>query len=322
MKASVIIPLYNKSATIERSLASIAAQTYSDYEVIVVDDGSSDDGPGKVRAWNDRRVRLLTQANAGPGPARNLGIREAQGELLAFLDADDEWLPEYLAESVRVLNDAGPEAASVTSGYFEWPSGQSREAMWARRGLKAGVHRLTPRTSPMLAVYMLAYMSPWSTVARADVVRGLGGFFDREKCLYAEDAFLWLKVLLRHPVVFHMMPLVRFHTEASGLSKNLAGPRPVEPFLAYPEDVEHSCPEELRDLLRDILAIRAMKTACMLGYWGQWRQARSLCKRFVGWGAWHLPYFVPAAACATPLGATAGYLWRSLRARHFSHITS
>src|SRR5437762_2348532 len=91
VKISIIIPLFDKSAYIERALASIAAQTFDDYEVIVVDDGSRDDGPAKVRDWNDARVRLIQQPNAGPGAARNRGIAEARADWLAFLDADDEW---------------------------------------------------------------------------------------------------------------------------------------------------------------------------------------------------------------------------------------
>jgi glycosyltransferase involved in cell wall biosynthesis len=318
VKVSIIIPLYNKGAYIERALASIAAQSFADYEVIVVDDGSTDDGPAKVQSWKDPRVRLIQQANAGPGPARNRGISQAQGELIAFLDADDEWLPEFLAQSVQILESQGPEVASITSGYYEWPAQISREPLWRQRGLTPGVHRITPATPALLVVHMLAYMCPWSTVIRADVLRRLGGFFDRERCLYAEDAYLWLQVLLHYPVAFNMTPLVRFHTEASSLSKNLTKVRPVEPFLLYPDEIETRCPGDLRDLLREVLAIRAQKTACVLGYWGQWRQAHALRARFSVPCPWRLPYYWPALICATPLGKWLGSatrlaagLWRA-----------
>lgn len=314
MRISIIIPLYDKSAYIERALASIAAQTLTDYEVIVVDDGSRDDGPDKVRRWNDGRVRLVQQPNAGPGAARNRGIREAGADLLAFLDADDEWTPTYLAQSVRHL-ERHPDAVSITSGYFEWPAGISREPYWRGRGLTPGRNRWTAETSPVLAVDMLAYMCPWSTVVRTDVVRALGGFFDKERCLYAEDAHLWLKVLLNHPVAFNLDPLVRFHTEASGLSKNLTKARPVEPFLEHPQDIEAVCPTELRSLLGDILALRAFKTACVLGYWGRWRDARRLRSSFQARQPWRLPYSLASLVCSTPVGAWLGAVHRLLRRR-------
>jgi glycosyltransferase involved in cell wall biosynthesis len=313
VKVSIIIPLYNKGAFIDRALASIAAQTFSDYEVIVVDDGSSDDGPGNVEQQTDPRIQLIRQANAGPGAARNRGLQDARGEFIAFLDADDEWLPDFLVQSVQHLTQAGPEVAAVTSGYFEWPAQVSREEMWRRRGIQPGVNRVAPDTPAQLVVARLAYMSPWSTVIRADAIRDLGGFFARDRCLYAEDAYLWLKVLLTRPVFFNLTPLVRFHTEASGLSKNLTGARPVEPFLLFPEEIEAVCPESMCGLLRQVLAIRALKTCSVLGYWGQWRRARALWARFRVPGAWRLPYYVSAQVGCTPLGKLIGGAWRGLK---------
>ena len=93
---SVVIPLYNKDKYIARALDSVFGQTCQDFEVIVVDDGSTDNGAEIVRSYKDRRLRFIRQANAGPGAARNHGIQESRAPLLAFLDADDEWLPEFL----------------------------------------------------------------------------------------------------------------------------------------------------------------------------------------------------------------------------------
>lgn len=311
LKVSVVIPLYNKASYVQRALDSIAHQTFSDFELIVVDDGSTDDGGRIVASHPDPRFRLITQTNAGPGPARNRGIAEARGDFIAFLDADDEWLPDYLEESVRLLEAYGPDVASITSGYIEHPSGISREAMWRERGIKDGVHRIESATAPTQVVDMLAYMSPWSTMVRADVIRRWGGFYDKERCLYAEDAFLWLKVLLNERVAFNLHPLVQFHVEASGLSRNLQGARPVEPFLIHPEEIEAQCPPHLHDLLSHVLAIRAFKTACVLGYWGHWREARSLVKRFAVAGGWRLPKYVPAQVCGSPVGAILGKAWRA-----------
>jgi hypothetical protein len=172
---------------------------------------------------------------------------------------------------------------------------------------------LTPNTPPLAAVHRLAYMSPWSTMVRASVFRRWGGFYARDRCLYGEDAYLWLKILLNETVAFHLDPTVRFHSEASELSKNLPGPHPLEPFLHYPSEIEEVCPLHLRDLLSRILAIRAFKATCVFGYWGQWRKARSIMERFSVAGDWNLPYYVPARVCSTPLGASLGRLWRRLR---------
>lgn len=310
-RVSVIIPLYNKAPYVRRALDSIAAQTFGDFELIIVDDGSTDESVTVVESYKDARLRLLRQQNAGPGAARNRGIAESAGEFIAFLDADDEWLPEYLARAISMLEEMG--AATATSCYFEHPPGVSRAPMWRARGISEGTHRLDAETPPNLFVQMLAYMSPCSTVARADVLKRWGGFYDAERCLYGEDAFLWMKVLLNERVAFSVEPLVRFHHDASGLSKNLVGARPVEPFLLHPEEVTASCPAHMRGLLGRVLAIRALKTACVLGYWGNWREARALKSRFAVEGSWRLPKYLPAQVCSTPLGAGLGAAWRALR---------
>lgn len=316
MRVSVIIPLYNKARYVRRALESVARQTLADFEAVVIDDGSTDEGRRIAEDFcrGDARFRLVAQANAGPGAARNRGIAEARAPLLAFLDADDEWAPEYLAEGVRLLEGHGPEVAAVTSGYVEQPGDVSTEGLWRARGVRDGLQRVTPQTPPALFVSMLAFMSPCSTIARAESVRRRGGFYERDRCLYAEDAFLWMKILLNEPVVFSLRPLVTFHRDAAGLSKNLRGARPVEPFLDDPSEVERACPTYLRALLRRVLAARAFKTACVLGYWGRWREARRLVRRFVVPGAWRLPYYAPALVCSTPVGAGLGKTWRTVLA--------
>lgn len=310
MRVSVIIPLFNKAPFIERALRSVAAQTFADFEIIVVDDGSTDGGLTIVEKFTDSRLRIVGQENAGPGAARNRGLREARGEFVAFLDADDEWLPEYLAENLHSLNEPGANAAAVVSGYFEYPAGLSRDEMWRRRGLRDGEMRLSAETQPSLAIALLAYMTPCTTVARTEVLRKHGGFYERDHCAYGEDAHLWLKLLLTESVIVNLKPLARIHFEASGATQTRRSVRPVEPFLRDPDEIKTSCPPHLRELLSRILAIRALKTACMLGYWGRWREARELVRRFRAPGRWRLPYYAPSLICRTPFGSALGKVSR------------
>lgn len=93
---SVIIPLYNKKNQISHTLNSVLSQSFTDYEIVIIDDGSTDNGPEEVLKFQDERIRLIHQENAGVSAARNHGIKEARYDLIAFLDADDEWMPDYL----------------------------------------------------------------------------------------------------------------------------------------------------------------------------------------------------------------------------------
>ncbi len=308
MSLSVIIPLYNKRNYVLRALDSIAAQTYTDFEIIVVDDGSTDDSGLLVEAYPDKRIRTVSQRNQGPGAARNRGLAEARGELVAFLDADDEWLPCYLEKSVRLLQQLGPEVACVTCGHLEYPGGTSTEVIWRCRGLNEGIQQLQGIGALQLH-HILVYMSPCSTVARLEVIRRFGGFF-ADRCTFGEDQTLFLKILLNERVFFYLEPLVKFHREASGLSDAHRRIRSLEPFLSDPAEVTSVCPEPLHPVLKQFLTIRACKAAAMLGYWGKWREARSVFKRFVSPEDWRLPFFAQGLVGCSPV---AGLLGRAAR---------
>jgi len=107
---SVIIATYNRAHLVGRAIRSVLAQTYQDFEVLVVDDGSTDETPAAVGAFDDPRlVYLRREQNGGASATRNMGIRRARGKYISFLDDDDEFLPEFLAESYRVF-EAAPES--------------------------------------------------------------------------------------------------------------------------------------------------------------------------------------------------------------------
>lgn len=106
---SVVIPTFNRAATVVRAIESVRQQTYRPLELIVVDDGSTDETAQVLRELGDAIV-YVHQANAGPAAARNRGIRQARGELVAFLDSDDLWRPSKLERQVSVLERAGPQA--------------------------------------------------------------------------------------------------------------------------------------------------------------------------------------------------------------------
>ena len=94
---SVVIPLYNKEPIIAKTLKSVLSQDYSDFEIVVVDDGSTDNSVVIVEAIHDSRIRFIRQENGGPSKARNTGVKNAKGEWILFLDADDEMLPNTLS---------------------------------------------------------------------------------------------------------------------------------------------------------------------------------------------------------------------------------
>lgn len=112
---SVVIPLYNKAHTITRTLSSVLAQSLTDFEVIIVNDGSTDNGTEIIRDFtNDSRIRIIDQKNQGVSAARNRGVYEAKYKYIAFLDGDDEWMPNFL-EKIKEAILKFPEAGMYGS---------------------------------------------------------------------------------------------------------------------------------------------------------------------------------------------------------------
>ncbi len=308
---SVIVPLYNKAAYIDRCLDAILGQTLTDFDLIVVNDGSTDGSEKAVERRRDSRVRLVSQANAGPGAARNHGARLAESPLLAFLDGDDAWHPDYLKESVERMRSLAAEAVSLTWGMNIYPRGESTARRWKDRGIPEGIFRARPDGDAHVIIAMLANMLPSSTVIRKRIFEELGGYYAKNRCVYSEDACLYLRLLLRYSAAFDSRPLTYRFEDASELAVNVKGARPIEPFLVDPESVTDGCPAAMRPLLREVLARRALKTASVYGYWGEFQKSRELFRRFVSAKDWRLPWFAIGLAGCTPLSGWAGGIARA-----------
>lgn len=114
---SVIIPLYNKAPYIKRAIDSVLSQTIQNFEIIVVNDGSTDGGEQVAEAYSDARIHIIDQENQGVSIARNNGVSASKSELVAFLDADDEWLPDFL-ETILSLRKLYPHAGMYGTGCY------------------------------------------------------------------------------------------------------------------------------------------------------------------------------------------------------------
>ncbi|MFY9718201.1 MAG: glycosyltransferase [Candidatus Cybelea sp.] len=310
---SVIVPLYNKAPYVLRALESVAAQAVEDFEVIVVDDGSTDGGGDIVAGIPDSRFRLIRQANAGPGAARNRGLREARAPYVAFLDADDRWLPNFLSENVSIL-ERHPSAAAVSCGWYEHPGNAFPAKWWRDCHIAEGLVTISPATNADHLVGMIAYTNPSTMLARSESVRRWGGFYEAG-CRYGEDATLYTRMFLNEPFYFHARQLATMDVQASELCRNYSSVRPVEPFLLDEGMLFDVCPPPLRAVLAQFLKVRACKTASVLGFWGEWRRANELARRFISPRDWQTPLFALAVLSSSPFVMPIGWAARSLARR-------
>lgn len=220
MRFSVIIPLFNKAPYIEKALRSVLAQTFTDYELIVVDDGSQDDSANvaeKVLAESVIRHQLIHQDNAGVSCARNRGVANSQGEYLCFLDADDWWAPSFLAE-MSTLIDEYPEAGIYGTGYTI-VNERKHKTRKAPVGVESGFEK---GYINYCQVYAKTLAMPLTSISVA-IPRGV---FDEMKGFPAgiklgEDFLLWIKIALEYKVAFLNKPLAFYNQDVEAVNRGV-----------------------------------------------------------------------------------------------------
>lgn len=279
-KVSVIIPLYNKEKYIARAIKSVLGQTYKEFELVVVDDGSTDQGPRIVKAITDSRLKLIQQDNSGPGAARNRGIKESIAPYLAFLDADDEWMPEFLEKYLEVIV-GNPECAYVVGPRFEGAYKADKSEDWRSAGIREGAWSLPADiTHAAYHEWLCRLHFTSAMLCNRYAIERYGGFYTRNGCCYGEDRYLQMQLLFNHSVYRLVEPLVWYHSETDGLSAIGDGPRPLHPVLTEPEPVRQSCPQSFRPVLEEWLARQALAYALEYARQGDLSVSRDLVRRF------------------------------------------
>jgi glycosyltransferase involved in cell wall biosynthesis len=194
---SIVIPTYNRAHVIPRTLENVFRQTYSNLEIIVVDDGSTDDTQA-VLAQFSQRIRIVRQQNGGPGSARNRGIKEAKGEFLAFQDSDDEWHPSKLERQVGLLRKLGPSVpCCVCNAIFRSEDGSAPERETFDIAMLHTTHEqgLWLNPAEILATRPLFFNQV--VTVRRDALDKIGGF--NPTLRYLEDWDLALKLSMLGP---------------------------------------------------------------------------------------------------------------------------
>lgn len=207
---SVVIPLYNKLGSIGSTIESVLTQSYADFELIVVDDGSTDGGPEVVRSFDDPRIRLVTKPNGGVSSARNEGIRRANGAWVAFLDADDLWERDFLAEVGRMIVDF-PEAGMVGTSYCYLKGGTK---MLGEKPLSEGFYGIVDNSSWDKAHIYCSTAVCCRKEALVDI-----DLFD-ERIAYGEDLDVWWRIMLKYPAAFSNKELAVYRFDEDNRAMN------------------------------------------------------------------------------------------------------
>jgi glycosyltransferase involved in cell wall biosynthesis len=196
---SIVIPLYNKESTIARAIRSVLSQDFNKtFELIIVDDGSTDDSALQVSKFSDSRITFVIQKNKGVSAARNRGVSEAKSNYVAFLDADDEWLPNFLSLIWKLIQNFPDAGAYATAYFLKYPDGKM---------IKANInHALHKKSWGILENYFACVANGngpvWSSAVciPKKIFTELGGF--PEDISMQEDLQMWVKIAIKYPIAF------------------------------------------------------------------------------------------------------------------------
>jgi glycosyltransferase involved in cell wall biosynthesis len=192
---SIIIPTYNRGWIIKEAVDSVLTQDFNDFELIVVDDGSTDNTSEILNSYQ-QDIKVIQQNNQGVSAARNRGLATASGRFIAFLDSDDLWLPQKLSRQVDFFN-SNPDALICQT-----------EEIWIRNNVRVNPKKRHKKPSGMIFEPSLALclVSPSSVMIRPSLFEKIGGF--DETLPACEDYDLWLRISCRHPIYLIDTPLI------------------------------------------------------------------------------------------------------------------
>ncbi|MEM6252381.1 MAG: glycosyltransferase [Cyanobacteria bacterium P01_D01_bin.156] len=183
VQISVVVPAYNAESTIKETIQSVLVQTFTDFELIIINDGSTDRTQSIVESFSDTRIRSFTFSNAGPQKSRNRGIERSIGEYISFLDADDLWTPDKLESQLTALNDM-PEAGVA----YSWTDVIDEEGKFVRRG-----GHLSYQGNILLELALVNFLESGSNpLIKTSIIRAIDGF--DEDILAGQDWDTWLRL--------------------------------------------------------------------------------------------------------------------------------
>jgi len=264
MRVSVVIPAYNAARFLPEAVESVQKQMPPVHEIIIVDDGSTDDTE-QVVASRGQDIKYVRQQNAGPSTARNRGIAMASGSLVAFLDADDVWTVDKIAEQLAVFH-ANPDVGLVASDMAEIDTGGGiiRPSVLAAHGLLSFFQTLNGAPVPQ-AVRRLTeknFIPTGTVIVKRNLLVELGGF--QPDIRYGEDLELWARIAARAPIV--CLPRVHMLRRQHGLNATQATAPMLRDLVKVMQHLRVACGAELRaqGAVPDVFVARALFD---LGYW-------------------------------------------------------
>ena len=263
---SIIIPLYNKAPYIERAVKSVLSQDYPHFEIIIVNDGSSDGGEKIVTTIVDERLKLVSQKNAGVSAARNKGAKAAKYPYIAFLDGDDTWEKDFLLEMKNLILEYPDAGMYGSNNYFIYPGGKKVKEDFSTlfEGKKTGIIK------DYFGLFANIGKSPFSN-SNICIPKKVYDEFNGYKVgvRLTEDSDLWCRIALKYKVAFNIIPLANYYLALSGSTHSIFEPEEYQVAKSLKLAIENNLvPIELLQSARKLIVFQKMslvKRALIVG---------------------------------------------------------
>lgn len=246
---SIIVPVYNKEKYIENTIKSVLQQRFADYELIIINDGSTDESESKILAFDDHRIKYFSKKNEGASIARNFGIEKSHADYITFLDADDYWYPDFLEEMYASIAEFPDQR--IFSGAIEIENSKN---------IIPSTYSI-PKDQPRMVVnyfeasYKEGVICTSCAVFHKSVFEKVG-LFD-PKLSSGQDTDLWIRMGLIYPIVFSIKILARYVYDPQSLSRNTAFLRDKLDFSKFTEEEKNNhALKKFLDLNRYSFAIK------------------------------------------------------------------
>lgn len=235
MNISVVIPLYNKEKHIAHTIATVLAQTFADFELIVVDDGSTDRSTEIAESIRDERLTIVRKRNEGVEAARNLGVNQANGDYIAFIDADDEWMPHFLEEIASLITEYPNAAVFATALMVHERNGEEYRLDYPNLP-NDGTHCLIENYFETSRYY--SPLSSSSVCVQKRAFQKTGGF--TVGITNGEDLDLWCRMALQYEFAYSSRPSAVYRRDSENMASRSMTTPSYFPFLTeYAKDDSH-----------------------------------------------------------------------------------
>jgi glycosyltransferase involved in cell wall biosynthesis len=285
---SIIIPLYNKESFIENTLKSVFSQAFTNYEIIIINDESTDKSEDIVLTFNDERIQIYSQKNQGASAARNLGIKKSKGNFIAFLDADDYWFPNHLETLGKLIKDC-PQAGLYASRYISKVS----EKKFVTNSFLDIAENFSGIIADFFYSSVVSRIALTSAVIVPKAVFDKTGFFNTS-ISSGQDLDLWTRIAILFPVAITGHITVEYNAmDNSSLSKKNIGDKKLIDFSVFQKE------EATHPTLKAFLDVNRMDYALKFKISGNRKEAyqyyNAISKKNItlkNWIIFHLPRWV------------------------------